>query len=369
MAKQRILQLNLDGTGGAFSLMYQLQLYLKDEFIFDFYWMGKFVHSEKSDDLEKNGSKIYEEDLRKNRLLGHILLPWKFYRFLKSHPYDIVHINADLAYKLLLYAYPAYKAGVKKIIIHSHSSGVNGDHKSLKLAMHKMCKPFLKTYANTFLTCSKLASKWMYDDQNYAIMINNGVELEKFKFSLDVRNKIRKDLNLTDQILIGTVGNLSFQKYPEFFVDILKRLPKDKYKGIFVGDGPDREAIEKYVADNGVIDQIIFLGNTNHVENVLCAMDIFAMPSRFEGLPVSAIEAQASGLSCFISNKITSEVKLLNTCELLPIDDPDVWAQAILQTNINVRKRTDATEVLKKKGFDIRDSALELRKIYQSERS
>lgn len=367
--KKRVLQLNLDGTGGAFSLIYQIQKCMSGEYIFDFYWMGKFVHSSRSDELEKNGSKIYEADLRKNRLLGHILLPWRFYQFLKLHHYDIVHINADLAYKVLLYEYPAYKAGVRKIVIHSHSSGINGDHKRLKYVLHRLCKPFIRRFSDTFLTCSKLASQWMYGRKISATMINNGVDLKRFRFRLDDRKRIRNELKLTDQILIGTVGNLSFQKNPEFFVDILKRLPEDKYKGIFVGDGQDLERIQKYVDDNGMSDQIIFYGNTDHVEDVLCAMDIFLMPSRFEGLPVSAIEAQASGLPSLLSENITRETKILLSCDFLPINlGSGVWAEKIKTIKIGTADRSVAVDMLKIGEWDIVDSAKELELIYSDTR-
>lgn len=363
--KKRVLQVNLDGTGGAFSLIYEIQKQLKKDYVFDYYWMGKFVKTPKLKELNSLGSKIYEGNLRRNKILGHILLPFCFYKFLKKHPYSIVHINADLAYKELLYALPAKKAGVKKIIIHSHSSGVNGSHKLIKLYLHKLCKPFLKKNGDVFLTCSKLASKWMFNDNEKAITLNNGVDLQQFQYKLNIRNKIRDKLNINN-ILIGTVGNLSYQKNPEFLVRLIKQLDK-KYKLIFVGDGPNRKKIEKYAKQEGVFDRCIFYGNSNNVAYLLNAMDIFIMPSRFEGLPVSAVEAQATGLPCCFSKKITREVALTNSCYFLSTDDVKKWVQIIRKiTPYSSAQRKNATKILKNKKFDIRDCAKKLDCIYKS---
>ena len=362
--KKRVLQANLDGTGGAFSLMYQLQKQLSSEYIFDYYWMGKFVSSSRSKELEELGSKIYEDDLRKNKIIGHLLLPWHFYHFLKDKDYDIVHVNADLAYKELLYLIPAKMAGVKKIIIHSHSSGVNGDHKKIKTFLHNICKPFLKEKNVVYLTCSKVAAKWMFGKNNSAVMLNNGVDLKKFQYDCATRQHIRKKLNVRG-IVLGAVGNLSYQKNPYFLIDLMRNLDSpENYTLLFVGDGDSRRDVEAYAQKRGVYDKCIFYGNSSDVVELLDAMDIYLMPSRFEGLPVSAVEAQANGLSCILSNRITDEVKLLPSCKMLDIESGVVeWAKEIKNTSVN-EDRKASIKVLKEKGFDIIDTAKKLKAIY-----
>jgi glycosyltransferase involved in cell wall biosynthesis len=364
--KERILQVNLDGTGGAFSLMYQLQKQMKSKYIFDYYWMGKFIRSDRSAELEKLGSRIYEDNLRKNKIMGHLLLPWHFYVFLKKHRYNTVHINADLAYKELLYALPAKKAGVKKIILHSHSSGVNGNLKVLKLILHSVCKPFLKKYSKIYLTCSKLAANWMFGQSDNVIMLKNGVDLTKFAFSQSTRDRVRKQLGLNN-IVLGMVGNLSYQKNPEFLISIMKQLNvHQEYTLLFVGNGKNRNKVENYAKDMGVYDSCIFLGNTNKVVELLDAMDIFVMPSRFEGLPVSAVEAQTNGLPCVISDKVTDEVKIIQQCSFLPInrESISVWIEKIKNTKLSY-DRKDAVKMVKEKGFDIKETAKKLESIYE----
>lgn len=112
--KIRVLQLNLDGKGGAFSLMYHYGIILSNSYIFDFYWPGTFYESPKIETLKKYGSNFFEDEITGNRLIDHILLPFKFYKFLNSHDYSIIHINTDMAYKMAMYAIPAKIHGVKK---------------------------------------------------------------------------------------------------------------------------------------------------------------------------------------------------------------------------------------------------------------
>lgn len=362
--KTRILQVNLDGEGGAFSLMYQMQGELLSDYIFDFYWMGKFRKNAYTDALKKNGSRFFEANLRKNRLIGHFLTPFLFYKFLKAHKYDVVHINADTAFKLLIYAKPAKKAGCSKVILHSHSSGINGKFKLLKYVMHLLARPFLKKNSDVYLSCSDLASEWMFKSDNRAVeIIKNGVDIEKFKFSDDTRSLYRQKLLAENKIVIGMVGNLSYQKNPEFLIETLALLPKDMYMVVFVGDGENRKNVEELVNAKGLSERVVFYGQTSEVNNLLNAFDIFAMPSRFEGLPVSGVEAQTNGLKCIFSDKITSEIGILTSCEFLPIGKSyEIWADRI--KNATFDDRACAHLIVSEHGFDIYDSAKRLSNIY-----
>jgi len=362
----KILLVNLDGRGGAYTLINQIQKIIYPQCIFDYYWMGRDFSEKSKHEVTDLDGHIIEGNLRKNRLLGHLLLPSSFYHFLKKNPYKIIHINGDTAFKLLIYALPAKLAKCPCVIIHSHSSGINGDHKHLKLFMHRLCKPFLMRNADIYLTCSKKASEWMFTSfQNQAVMINNGVDLDKYKYSSELRQLYREKLGLKDEIIIGMVGNLSYQKYPEYMVNIMEYLPLS-YKLVFIGDGPNKVNIENYVNDKGSLDRIIFYGQTKKVNELLNAIDIFCMTSRFEGLPVSAVEAQANGLPCILSDKMTVETRILSNCQFLSIEDsPKVWSDEIQKIELQTNKRDCATALLKKAGFDINDSANKILNIYR----
>lgn len=367
---KRVLQVNLENSGGAFQLIYQVQTVLKDEIQFDYYSMGLFKKDDVYYDLLSMGSNIYEGNLRDNRLLGHIKLPFKFYKFIKKNNYDIVHINSDSAWKISLYSIPAKLAKVKKIIIHSHSSEINGDHIKFKKICHRIAKQFIKISGTDFLGCSKESVEWMYKnnlkDKNVKI-INNGVNAEKFKFNRDIRKFERDKIKVDKECLIGTVGNFSYQKNPEFLIKLMLHLKKRKdevYKLIFVGEGEDRKKIENLVIENSLTNDVIFYGKTDKVNEVLNAFDIFIMPSRFEGLPVSGIEAQTNGLPCIFSENITKEVKISDECKYLSLDDSlEIWCDTISNMKFN-KNRGKAYENTINKNFDINYTANQLKELY-----
>ena len=190
--------------------------------------------------------------------------------------------------------------------------------------------------ANVFLSCSDLATKWIYP-KKYAkqvLFIKNGVECQKFAFSASERERVRSNLNLPpDKILLGMVGDMSYQKNPEFILAVMDVLYKksSSYYLLFLGDGADRIEVEKAVSDKEYRDNVVFFGRTNKVASVLSAMDIYVMPSRFEGLPVSGVEAQVNGLPSILSDKITKYVKILDECYFIGIEEDDVdrWVDAI----------------------------------------
>lgn len=362
--KIRVLQLNLDGTGGAFSLIYQYGLILNQSCLFDFYWPGNYFDSPKIDQLKKLGSKFYSDQSTGNRLIDHIILPFKFYKFLRSHKYSIIHINTDMAYKMAMYAIPAKLFGVQKIILHSHSSGINGDHVYLKFIFHWLAKKFLLCSTKYVrISCSNLASKWMFNLKNDVTILKNAINLDKFSYNEKSRNIIRNQLGVANKILLGMVGNLSFQKNPEFMIKILSHLDS-KMILIFVGDGKNRKFLEKQAEDLNVKDRCLFLGNVNNVADFLSAFDLYVMPSRFEGLPVSAVEAQANGLPCLLSDKITTEACLLPTCKQVSLYDKPSWINSIINSS-KFGHLKEAKQYLQIAGFDINDASKVLLKIYQ----
>lgn len=370
---QRVLQVNLEDSGGAFSLVFQLQKQLKRRIAFDYYSMGTFRSIEVVKTIEELGGNVYEADLRANRFIGSVLLPNKFYHFLRERHYDCVHIHSDTAWKLLLYAFPATKAGVEKVIIHSHSTDINGDFRWLKRLCHKMALRLLPKYANVYLACSDYAMDWMFPQipNNKIIWIRNGIDTQKFSFNEDYRNVFREKLGISSNIiLIGVVGDMSFPKNPCFIVDVFAELSKitENYRLVFVGEGLNTDNIKKYVAEKGLNDFVIFYGRTQYVERVLSGLDIFALPSRFEGLPVSVIEAEASGLPCVISSKITRQTDIINGCRFIEIQERNKkeWADAIFSLSIpSDEERKMAWKKVQDAGFGIDTTAKQMMEIYK----
>lgn len=368
---QHILQVNLEDSGGAFSLMFQVQKQLADKTIFDYFSMSSFKSEDVVEAIKKYGGQIYCAELRKNRLLGHLLLPFKFYKFLKKSDYAIIHIHADTAWKICLYAIPAKIIKTERVIIHSHSGGINGDYRKVKIFAHKIMKRFIPYVATEYCTCSRKATLWMYGDnpQYPVIWIKNGVDTDRFKFSESARKEIRKKLNIEDETLvIGTVGDLSYSKNPEYLIRIMRELKnatENKYKLIYIGSGNNDKSVRMYANEMEVVNDVIFYGKTDNVQKVLCALDIYVMPSRFEGLPVSVIEAQANGLPCILSSEITTEVGLSENTQFIRLAESiDNWVKSIQKMSQENRCRENGEILVRNHGFDIHQTAEMIYQIY-----
>lgn len=367
---ERILQVNINNEGGAFSLVYQIQKRIdKNKYVFDYFTMGEFNRNAVFYDLIKQDSNIYECSLRKNRLIGHIVLPIKFYKLLKKTNYYTIHIHSDSSWKALLYAIPAKFAKVKNIIIHSHSTGINGEKQLVKKILHKITKLVLKRFGTTFIACSTQASKWMFGNtKSKIIIIKNGVDLTTFKPNKKARNKVRQELNYKpENIVIGTVGDFSDTKNPVLLIKIYTSLLKSdcNYRLLFVGSGDNEEDIKQLVIKEKINDKVLFLGRTENVQNVLNAMDAFILPSKFEGLPVSAIEAQATGIPVFLSPNITREAGIDGFSwfadDYLNVEN---WKE-LISNNIHNVNSDMATDQVRKAGFDIRETVKAFEKIYE----
>lgn len=371
--QREILQVNLDGSGGAFALVYEIQKIIwqkyGDQTIFSYYCMGEFADDETADNIERMGGHIEEGRLRKNRLFGHILLPFYFYTYCKSTKAAIVHIHGDTAFKLFIYAYPAKLAG-KHVLVHSHASSINGNARHIKMILHLLCKPLLSFAADGFLTCSQNTTEWMYHKtiQSKAVWLRNGVDIKRFCFNEEERYVQRKRLSLEENdYAIVIVGDLSFSKNPYFICDVMKKLcvTKSHIKLFFCGDGAGREGVEKYVERLKLGNKVMFLGKQK-MDKVLNGMDLFVMPSKSEGLPVSGIEAQANGLACIFSDKISKDVAIISQAYFISIDSVDVWCKTIEEVMLLEIDRASIGKLVSEAGFDIEDSAEYLFKYYES---
>lgn len=369
--QDRILQVNVERDGGVFSLVFSVNCAIKESVKFDYYTMKEFPRDKIYEDLLNIGSRTYAQGRESNKLINHICLPFDFYRFLKKQKYNTIHVHSDSAWKLLVYIIPAKAAHVDRIIVHSHSSYVNGKFEWIKKTLHKLSKIFLPVFATDFCTCSKEASEWMYPDKvkKKVYMIHNGIDVNKFCFDLDARIKLRSKLGLKENnILLGTVGNFSYQKNPEFIIHIFENLCKasENFYLIFVGSGNEEDNIKRYAVKNGLSDKVIFYGKTNNVAEILNAFDVFLLPSRSEGLPVCGIEAQANGLPVLFSDHITKDIDYIENSRYLPIDigSEKVWCQYIQSIFPEIDGRKEGINRTIEHQFNIEYTTEEFLKLY-----
>lgn len=313
--------------------------------------------------IESNKNEnVFIRVLKESRKIG---------KFLKDNKYDVVHVHSGTPLRVF-YLRAAKKAGVNKRIYHSHSAEVKGPHNGLKVkkVIFKILKKLFPIYATNYFACSELAADWMYPKklikQQKVLVINNGIDIEKFRYNEQVRNEYRKNLNIENKKVIGHIGRFNHQKNHTFLLDIFKEIVyKNKdYMLLLLGNGELREEIENKAKALGIEENVKFLGVRNDVEKVMQAMDLFLLPSNYEGLPVVGIEAQATGLPMVCSDNITREVCITNNVEMISLSkSAKEWADIILD-NIEKFERKDTSENVKNKGYDIKDVARKIEKLY-----
>lgn len=363
---KRVLEVNIDdlNSGGVFALVKNIVENKKDDCRIDIASIEGFRNRDNLDFFLKKGSEVYYVGNTNNKILKQFQVYKKLKKIIEKHEYENIHIHGDTSNKLLVSGLAAKKGGVKNIILHSHASDVDGNHRILKKICHVVCKPFLKILDAKFVACSDLAARWMYGTSPY-IMINNGVDLNKFRYNEQQRLISRQELEIGDEILIGNVGRFAYQKNHDFILKIaeaMNQLPI-QYKIILIGSGELEEKI-RCKAERLKLKNVLFLGNSDSVEKLFQAMDVFILPSHFEGLPIVGIEAQTSGLPVIFSNKITKEAAITNSCSYLSIEENSVqlWVEKIIE--YSHLRRTDTYEVIKKNGFDILDTVGKICDLY-----
>lgn len=289
-------------------------------------------------------------------------------RVLKEGKYKIVHSHISTMSLFSLFA--AKCANVPIRICHSHSTTNKKEKK--KNMMKQALKPFSKVFANTYFCCSELAGRWLFGNKEYdkgnVFLLNNAIELEAFKYNKDVRKEKRKELGIKDdQIVIGHLGRFVAQKNHTFLIDIFNEIHKKEEKAILVlaGQGPLMDEIKEKVQHLELTDYVKFLGQRSDANELYQAFDVFLLPSLYEGLPVVGVEAQASGLLCFLSEDMTRETKALASTTFISLQTPpEKWAESIL-TSLKDFKRVDTTEEMSASGYNIKTEAKKLVNKYE----
>lgn len=236
------------------------------------------------------------------------------------------HMNALSVFSLRA----AERAGVPIRIAHSHSTSGKGEFGK------NIIKSLLKTQANRYPTekfaCSRFAGEWLFGKTGDFEVVFNAIDLCRFSFKESNRVKARADLGLHDNnFVVGHVGRFMTQKNHGFLIDVFEEVAQRRKDAVLllVGTGEARGSIEHLVAERGLSDRVLFLGQRIDMPQMYAAFDLFVLPSLYEGLGLVAVEAQRSGLPCLLSDQITREVDVTGDCSFLPIDDSSVWTEAV----------------------------------------
>ena len=307
--------------------------------------------------------------------------------FQEHHEFALVqgHMTSTAA----IYLPIAKKAGVKKTAAHARSAGVD---KGLKGTMTRFLRRNLADKADYLFTCSELAGISVYGEkavqEGKTIFIPNAIDCAGFTFDPEKRKKMREELGLTDAIIIGHVGRFHYAKNHEYLLRVFAELCRmsagagdstaetgadQKYHLILLVEGPLMEDTRKLAEELGVVDRVHFLGNHKNIADYYQAMDYFVYPSRYEGMPGTIVEAQASGLPCLMSDTICREVIVTELVETMSIEkEPKVWAEG-LQRRIDalVSKQENREKYAAKMaaaGFDVQAQAERMMRFYESGR-
>lgn len=306
----------------------------------------------------------YREHIDKRigiKQIAHITNPikyWKSWRaLLEKEHYDEVYCNTDYANIIL---YMAVKYSGMRLVVHCHSTQIdmaNSGKKAIFTAYHYFGRIFTNFFVDEKYACSKAAYRWLFGYTGVPNIKRNSIHSELYQFNPAVRKQMREQLGISqDTLVIGHVGRFSYAKNHEFllevFAEICARHEESKLLLINGSDQKDAawEAVQRKAKLLNIEERVSFLGYRNDIPQLMQAMDVFVLPSRFEGLGLVGIEAQAAGLPCFFSNRVPEEALVTRLSKTLPLKKPEEWAEEIVK--VNVTKRRDYLMDIKKAGYD-----------------
>ena len=370
MKKVKVLHFTIANKGGGIT-KYALRIWEyidKEKFQCDFATMSKkldFAH-----ELEEQGCKIHyistysEVDrLKFEEEINKIL----------DEDYDVLHLHTGW-WRGFDIEKIAKKRKVPKVIVHAHNTGVSDVHLTVGMTREEAenlhyhwRQKVAMDIATDFWACSERAAKWLYGDnipEEVVRIMPNAIELDKFYYDEMTRTNYREEMGLTDKFVIGMIARFQYQKNHEFAIRFFEKLTYcvDDVVLLLIGIGDLEKDIRELVKEKGLEKKVYFLGARKDVPELLQAMDLLILPSRFEGLPFVAIEAQATGLKCIVSDGISEEVKLTDNIQMLSLDE-DLWVKEAVKWLAGY-ERFDTSQQLAAKGYRINDQIKKIEALY-----
>lgn len=334
----------------------------REKIQFDFVTHGKNNGAFEEEILSLGGKFYNFPHMRKNPLAYKTA--WK--KFWKAHEneYAAFHFHTNsLANIIALKA--AKKAEIPLRIVHAHSSYANkGKLQRLNDFLHKIHQKRLPNYANVLFACSDKAAEWLFGGMSRGGLsvkiINNGVDLSKYPFNIEYRLSVRHEFGFSDSDkVIGHIGKFIPVKNHDFLIDTVAEAKKidPSVKALLVGDGSLLDSIKQKAKTSGISDAVVFAGVRADINRILSAFDVLVMPSKYEGLPVSLVEAQANGVPIIVSDTVTRDVEFNPNIEYCSLrDGSEHWAKRLLHA-VNDVGRYSSQDRIKAAGFDIKDIA------------
>lgn len=310
------------------------------------------------EEIIKMGGVIHRVPRMKPNIFKHAS---ELYKLMRKEDFDVIHrhSSSSIVYIDLLLA---MLCRIPIRILHSHNTNTENSF------FHRLFRVFSFS-ATHRIACSYEAGQWMYAHKNFEV-IKNGIDLEKFVFNQQMREKMRLEYDLKDKYIIGIVGRMSEQKNPLFIVDVFSELKKINEKAFLVwcGEGELRQDIERRIKEYDLERDVNLVGAVSNVNEYMQMFDVLLFPSLWEGLPLVLIEAQTSSLQCFISESISQEAMITDLIHKISLrENAKLWALEI--NKYKNEKRVNRSKEIRDKGYDIKDTVKHLLKIYLSSNS
>lgn len=311
------------------------------------------------DEIEALGGRVfdvppYQQLVRYQRRLVDLF---------RREAWPIVHSHINSLSVFSLRA--AQRAGVPVRIAHSHSTGGREER------LRGLAKMLFRTQANRYpthrLACSCAAGEWLFGSEASFDVVNNAIDVRRFSFSEKARGEVRSELGIgSDTFVYGHVGRFSAQKNQEYLLRIFKKVHEAREDSVLLlaGDGEDRSLIESRAAEEGLAESVVFLGQRLDTARLYCAFDAFVLPSIYEGLPVVMVEAQASGLPCYVSERVTKEANIGGRVKFISLSDECRWVE-----ELRTASRLSLRDVDRRafRAYDIDEMAMSLVDMYETQ--
>ena len=363
-APLRVLQvLNHMDFGGIESVVMNYYRFIDRRKVqFDFA-VSKDSRLPQSDEIKRLGGSIYQ--------LPQVLHPGKYIAalmdILRERSYQVVHCHMNTLSVLPLLA--AYLAGTRVRICHNHTTAHFKE--GLRTVVKYGLRPLCKWFATDYFACGEYAGRWMYGnrcfDAGNVYVMRNAIDTQRFQFEPAKRERVRNELGIADKFVIGHIGRFMYQKNHAFLVDVFYEVYQRRKDAVLllVGEGELLGRIRDKVQRMGIADAVIFYGSSRDTGELYPAMDLFCLPSFYEGVPVVAIEAQGNGLPVLVSDKVSQEAKLQNDYMIVPLSLPaGVWAVKALSDRECGRMRERGFSEVREAGFSIQSEAVNLQTYY-----
>lgn len=357
------------GSGGISKLTVTINELIADNIQFDYlvFRNKKEFLEDKAISLGGKKQVIDVEDI-KNDFQKFFIKMRAMVNLFKREKYDVVHVDASTPYDVMV-AIAAKIAGVPTIIMHSHNDSFQSK-KPLRDVLIPVYKLLMKAVVTDYFTISEESAKFMfpksvYKSGNYTL-VKNGIDVEQYAYNKEDRNKIREELGIQDKVVVGHVGRFVYQKNHDFILEAFAEFHKRCMNSVLllVGEGELLQSIQDKAKNMGIAESVIFYGVTYDIPGILQAMDMFIFPSRFEGLGIVAIEAQATGLPTICADTIVEEVDITSKFIRVHGWNPNDWADQMLKVVPDCDKRSDCRVEVIDAGYDIRTTVKQLEQFY-----